>query len=796
MKYKKYIKRVVVGLLSCILAVIISIFILFAFYKKELTATLISNLKEQYGLVLKVKDINVSFFSNWPNASIQLKDVNLVSEKSIDQPIITAGTIALSLDVLKLFKKEFIIESISIKDANVSILKGTNGFTNFEVKPKQAGPSNKLVNFEIKTVSIKNTQFYFIDKERGQKIDFLLINNTLKLKHEQDGIEAKFFGDVNVGGLLFKKEKGAFLANTQAFLNLHFSIFTKSKTLFVHLPSSVTIGNHPYEINSFIDFKKKQLIFLFQSENIDYEKGMALLNTSLQKKLETFNVSRSLNAKILLITSLGVKQDPVIIARISGKNNDITIGHSKIPYSNVSFNGMIVSLDSSKQKGDTEHARIIFKDIKGHLYDFPFTASVTLTNFDAPVIDINAALFIDASKIKFKPGEEFILKGACVAKIKYSGPANRLNKNDFLEAPMKLNAGLYFNNLSYQEKNKPYVYTVVGNTNLVNKNLQFENLLLKTDAGNVVLKGFVTGFTNYALGYSNGFKTTLDARSESFNLNHFLVNKPKKKTEAQKEENSAAYKKAIKDEQSNFEFNVSLFTKKLLIRNVKASNASIKLDYKNKFLDIRSVNMDACNGKLFAKGTIYDLNKVTAEVKIENMDVNSLFDQFENFGQKAVTSKNLQGNIFVDAKFKTELDDNMEVMGNTMDGEIKLKLKEGHLLNFEPLQNISDYVFKNRDFKDIAFSELNETCKIKGFEMEIQEMEIGSSVLNLFVTGKYHFKENSNINILIPWSNLKKRGKNYIPKSSGQTAENSKGLKLNYSGPPKKLKLSLGHRTI
>ena len=255
-------------------------------------------------------------------------------------------------------------------------------------------------------------------------------------------------------------------------------------------------------------------------------------------------------------------------------------------------------------------------------------------------------------------------------------------------------------------------------------------------------------------------------------------------------------KKTIKAEQSNFDFNVALIAKKLFIRKVKASNASINMTYKNKLLDVKSVSLDACNGKLYAKGTVYDLNKITADVKIESMDVNTLFEEFENFGQKAVTSKNLQGNIFVDAKFKTELDDNIEVIGNTMDGEIKLKLKEGRLLNFEPLQNISDYVFRNRDFKDISFSELNETCKIKGFEMEIQEMEIGSSVLNLFVSGKYHFKENSNINILIPWSNLKKRGKNYIPKSSGQTAENSKGLKLNYSGPPKKLKLSLGHRTI
>ncbi len=801
MRYKKYIKRFFIGLLAFILLLATSVFILITFYKKELTATLIESLKEDHGLILKVEDLNVSFFSNWPDASIQLKNITLSSSLSQDknQTILKAGSIALSLDILKLSQKQFIIGSVSIKDAEINLIKNKDGSNNFELKQTAVNAKAKPIKFEVKKVTILNTQFNFLDKERGQNIDVHFVDNIIKLKNEQDGIEAKFIGEVNIGGLLFKPEKGAFLKNTVADLNLSISIFTKSNSVFIHQPSIVTIGNHPYYISSFLDLReKKQLVLSIQSENIDYKKGMSLLNTNLQKKLANFNVNKNIDAKILVIANLGIKQDPVIIAQLSGKNNDVTIGRSKIPYSNLSFYGTIVSLDSSKQKGDTEHARVIFKSITGNLYDFPFTASVTVVNFDNPQITIDANLFITAAKVDFKPGKDFILKGNCVAKIKYSGPTNKLNKEEFLDAPMKLDAGLFFNNLSYQEKNKPYVYTIVGSANLKNKDLQFENLFLKTDAGNVTLKGDVKDFTSYVLGYTEGFKATLSARSESFNLNPYLSVKASKKdsavkkTEAQATEK--AVKKTIKAEQSNFEFNVSLLAKKMFVRNVKATNASINLVYKNKLLDVKSVNMNACRGTLFAKGTIYDLNKITAEVKIVNMDVNEVFSEFENFGQKAIESEHLQGNIFVDAKIKTDLDEKMEVVGNTMDGEIKVKLAEGHLLDFQPLQNISDYIFKNRDFKDISFSEINQTCKIKGFEMQIEEMEIASNVLNLFVSGTYHFKENSNINILVPWSNLKKRGKNYIPVSSGQTAENSKGLKLNYSGPPKKLKLSLGHR--
>lgn len=789
MKYKKYIKHIFIGLLSCIAAIIISIFILFTFYKKELTYNLISNLKKQNGLILQVGDIDVSFFSSWPNAAIQLNNISLSDSFSVEKPFLKASSISLALDVTKLIHKQFIIESVFIKDANINLVK-ENDRSNFQFKTNNTDTVSSTVKFEIKKISVKNTKFNFEDRDRGQVIDILFKENIVRLKHQLDGIEAKLEGETKIGGLLFKKEKGAFLKNTEATMDLRADIFLKRKTIFIHSPSVVIIHNHPFNVSSYIDLNdKKQLLLNIQSKNINYNNGVAILNEHLQKKLANFNVDGDVDGKIMIIAPLGIKQEPIIIAQLAGYKNKVTIGNSKIPYSGISFKGTIVSLDTSKKMGNTETAKIIFKEIKGDIYDFPFTASVVVNNFDNPFIKIYATLFINASKIRSKATEEFILKGNCVAKIKYEGPTKKLNKDEFLNEPMKLNAAMFFNTLSYQQIDDPHIYTVDGNANLVNKNLQFENLLLKTDAGNVTLKGNVSGFASYVLGYTDGFKTKLLANSDNINLNPYLlgVNKLKKS-------NKVEYKKAIKAQQSNFEFDVILQAKKLLIRNVKATNAVVKLIHKNKLLDIRSVDMNACGGKLTASGTIFDLTKIKADVKVENMDVNSLFSEFENFGQKAIGGENLKGNIFVDTKFKTELDNKMEVIGNTLMGEVKLKLKNGHLIDYKPIQNISDYIFKNRDFKDVSFSEINGTCKINGFEMVIQEMEVASSVLDLYVSGNYNFKNESNINLIIPWSNLKRRGKDYIPKMSGRSFDDAKGLKLNFSGAPKKMKLSLGHQ--
>ncbi len=804
----KYLRRTLLAFVILLVLLALAVFILIRFYKKEMANVLIDTLKTEYALTLKVEDANVSFFSNWPHASVELKNIYLASDlyTGKNEPLLKAESISLSFNLLKLLQKQFIVNSVSIKNAGIQLIKNTDGSRNFDFKSKpdtsgqQQTPS--MLSFEIKKVSIKNVQFNFINRDKKQNIDIHFVNNTIRLKHAEDGLVAHLDGGILIGGLLFNENKGAFLQNTAVKPEFDFSVYNKSKMIVVHPTSYVTIDQHRYDVNSFIQLgEEKKLMLRIAGSSVNYAKATRLLTPKLQKVLDNFTVEKPFDINALIVAKLGVKEDPILILNFDVNDNDVKIGNSKIPYSKVSFHGTIISLDSTRQLGNAEEGKIVFKTIKGNLYEHPFTASVSIVNLTDPFIDIKANLLVEAPKIKFKVAQDFKLKGACVVKVNYSGPTNKLNTKEFLSPAMRLNADLFLNNFSYQKKNDDYTYVVKGRANVNNRDLKFENLLLKLDAGEAVLTGRVENFVNYVLGYDNSMKATLNARSEYLNLNTYIHPKVSTvETKAQMKDKlnkktTADYKKDVKDAgESNFEFNVTLFAKKLFIRKVEAQNASIDMSHKNNLLTIKSIKANTCEGKIAMKGSIDNLNKVNAEFDMENINITRMFDEFENFGQKKVQSRHLAGTISMHAVIKAELDEKMEVIPETMAADVKLKLKDGQLVNFEPVQSMSNFIFKNRDFDNVTFSELNQRFRIRGYEMDIQELEIGSNILNLFVTGIYNFKENSNINILIPWSNLKKRGKNYIPKNSGESAENSKGLKLNYSGPTSNMKLSLGHK--
>ncbi len=63
-------------------------------------------------------------------------------------------------------------------------------------------------------------------------------------------------------------------------------------------------------------------------------------------------------------------------------------------------------------------------------------------------------------------------------------------------------------------------------------------------------------------------------------------------------------------------------------------------------------------------------------------------------------------------------------------------------------------------------------------------MEIQSTVLTLFLEGKYSLDNDTNLSIQVPLSNLKKRDKGYVPKNIGVDAKIGPSVYLLAKGTP------------
>lgn len=813
----KFIKWLLIVLLVLLVLAFGSVYVLVTFYKKELTQMLKEELKSRHNTILECGAVSVSFIDNWPHASVELKDVEVRSSLSAPgmAPPLHAGSIGVAFDLVKLWKGEFVAKYLSLRNAEILLEKDVDGQRNFiftrqdtvpvqVTVPATAAPENPI-QMELREVNLRNVHFVFHNAQREQQVDLTLKKADLKLRNFADGIRVLLKGHADSKGLMFNRRRGSFLENARAELDLDVVYMKNNRKLCVFPGSEIKINQQDYEVSAIAAFgEEKRFALSVKTSQVELQKIMQLVSAPVRATLSNFDVKKPLNAKLTLVGAIAKREEPAFVIQFSSRGQQLTIGKSKIPYSELDFSGRVVSLDSSRTRGDISRAYVLVSPLRGKVYRHPFTAKVLVSNLADPQIAINAMLQIRAENIDFKVARDFILQGRATAELSYEGPTTKLNSLEFLDKPMKLKSKLRFYDFSYREFNRPYTYVLNGLAQLNNRDLFFDSLRLRTVVGDAKLKGRADNFMPYVLGYSAGFRANLAASSEFIDMNPVLMKSARpaggsvarSQKPAQKSVQSRM-QDAVNVVPGKFEFNIQLFARKMVLRQMQATYVSADLNYRTDLLTIKSLHLNTCEGKLHASGSIQEFTRVKADVRVENVNVKTLFEQCENFGQEAVKSENLRGVLSLDARFRGELDDKMEVMGETMSADVKLRLRDGHLVEFPPLQKMSNLVFRNRDFNDVQFSELSENFELEGYKMNIHELEIASNVLNLYVVdGLYDFKGTSNINVLVPWSNLKRRGKNYVPKNSGESAQNVRGLKLNFQGTKNNMKVSFGHQDL
>ncbi|RYZ84908.1 MAG: hypothetical protein EOP04_17035, partial [Proteobacteria bacterium] len=77
-----------------------------------------------------------------------------------------------------------------------------------------------------------------------------------------------------------------------------------------------------------------------------------------------------------------------------------------------------------------------------------------------------------------------------------------------------------------------------------------------------------------------------------------------------------------------------------------------------------------------------------------------------------MSDKNVRGVLTADFDISAAINNKSEIVPHSTKGFVNLSLKNGALQNFEPMQKISNSVFKNRDMSDIRFAELKDNLEI------------------------------------------------------------------------------------
>ena len=758
----------------------IIVFIYVSVNKKSIIKEVTDEIGKKINGNIFVGDVELSFFRSFPKVSVVLHKV-LVTDTMFAQhhhPFFKADEVFAQLSIMKLIEKESAVNGIKVERASIYLFTDSSGYTNaYLLKPKSnsSGTDNKTTQqkIQLKTVELKDVRITIDDRMKEKLYDGIVNNLKVKLDDEDNATLFSAKADIQVNSLAFKLSNGSFIKGKKFEGDFDFRLDKKLQQLQFD-SIDIKLAGQVFNITGRFDLVKPdpQFSLRVHTRQILYNFGSALLTAKIDTALSIVTIDQKLDADADINGPLD-GGDPLIIV-----NWKVMHAHLTTPFLNfddASFTGYYIDEVVAGQPRRDPNSKINISNFSATWNGFPVSSNnIEILNLYKPLLTCDLTSNFALSKLNELIGSNFIQlqSGDGSIDVTYKGPIEKNNNtNSFVNGVVSFKNG----NILYTPRNVE-LKNVNGRLVFKNSDVMIENLQCDILNNKIIMDGHAKNLLTLINTQPNKAIIDWNIYSPSLNLASFIyLLKPGTKI-SHNSSNTSGNKlnklsANIDDVLDKGLLHVILKTPKLIYRKFEAGNVIANVTLLENSYEINNASMDHAGGHIDLNGSLitYKDNYHQAKVNalLDNVDVNKIFTAFNNFGQNGIEAKNLEGKLTAKINAVVALDDEGKAYPNSIESIVDFSLKNGALNNFEPVKKIKSFIFKNRDLDNIRFGELKDSLEIKNQEIKINRMEIQSNVLSMYVEGIYSMKGNTDMSIQIPFSNLKKRGLDYMPLNKG-----------------------------
>jgi len=125
---------------------------------------------------------------------------------------------------------------------------------------------------------------------------------------------------------------------------------------------------------------------------------------------------------------------------------------------------------------------------------------------------------------------------------------------------------------------------------------------------------------------------------------------------------------------------------------------------------------------------------------IKNVDINQMMYEFKDFKQNAISYKNINGRITAQTDLTALLNEQLKIQTPQLNVVSDIQIVNGILKNYKPLYSLSKFIDID-DLKAIKFQIIKNVLLIKNEVLNIPQMKIQSSAINMQIFGEHHFNQ-------------------------------------------------------
>lgn len=674
---------IVVGAMLLILAIAPFLF------KKQIVDQIKKQVNKQVNAVVNFdNDISLSFFRNFPNASLGINDLSVTGEGVYrGDTLAYADRLTIVIDLTSLFGgKTYQIRNVSLDRPYIQLLVDSSGRPNWDImKEDTTGTgSDTASSFEaaLQQYAVHDGRLVYSDASNGFYLQANGLDHSGKGDFTQDIFDLKTNSHVRAltiayGGIPYLNGVETDI-DADININMPQSKYTFEKnTLKLN---GLTLGVDGYV--AMPDSNDIQMDLSFSASEAGFKNFLSLIPAIYQKDFDDLKASGKVafNGYVK-----GIYNDD----RIPAFGVTLTVADGMFRYPSVPEPLSDVNLDLAVKNddGDLDHTLIHVKRLHFVMGSNPFDAHLTVQNPKSdPLIDGAVKGKLNLSEIsKIYPLEKGTTLGGLLdidlqAKGRLSSAEKK--KYDQFDARGQVQASdLVYRSEALEQR----VEVPTGRLNFSPQQVTVSNLAARIGESDMAADGGVDNLFGYLLG-KDKLKGQLNINSRLLNLNEIMG------ADTTSAGDTTGGVKAVVIPK-NIDFNLQTHVGRFVYDNYELKNVQGNVEVADGILTIRNISTDMLDGSARLTGTYNTRNpkvpKTDIAFKVTDIDIPKAFRTFVTIKALAPVAAFVEGNFSGDISLSTLLDDKLHPQLTSVNSLGKLSIPNLNIKGFAPLVKLA-----------------------------------------------------------------------------------------------------------
>jgi hypothetical protein len=762
--------------------------------KEKLISFLDSELKETIPGELKIDKTEITVWETFPRIGIVLDNVT-ISDSVYRKPFLKAETITAKVGFLGLAGHKLRINSVKIEDAILFAFTDAKGYSNrYVVKPQNRTGRKSKKPLVLRNLELENVIAISENAIKNKRYELKIYDADIDMTVRGSRYHISLDEDILIRGLAFNLSKGYWLENQRLQAKWKLEFDTTGNILSFN-DTKVKIEDQPFIIKGAFFFDAPGSFHIEAStSDIPYTAALAILKPTTSNKIKQLNLTEPLAVSVLLDGPLAYKTTPLMKVNFSTTHNNV-----KTPvmnFNDCNFSGSFINeVDPGLPRSDSNSKvsinefiskwgdielkakNIIVNNLVDPSIQFEFFSQCTLPQLDDQ---------LSSSTLRF-------LDGNAKLYLAYNGPLIAdPSLLDQLNAKIQIQHGkvVYMpRNLTFSECN--------GGVLIMGNNLMVNNFQCNLNSNHFVLNINGRDLNRFSSNNPGNATITCNVYSPMIDLSDFseLFAKQTNQTTKNSKKSFGNTTNAIDNAVENGDLFVNLKAQQLFMHHFQASNVTANVAFKNNDWEIKQASLQHADGNVSLTAKLHQVNnefdQVNAQADLEHINIKKLFYGFDNFGQTGITYENLEGVMDSKVNITAEINNAGRLISNTINGKVIFSLKNASLINLPALQNIQQFVLKNRDLSNVQFADLKDTFDLQNGDIYVHRMPIQSSAITMYIEGIYSFEDRTDISIQVPFSTLTTTPQDYKEIDKVKAATPGASIYLRAKSKNGKIKIGL-----